>query len=154
MPIPAGGPVDPSRMHALAIHDLLRAAVPVEVDVYNGRVDKADADLTWPYLVVWSQPGTRDMDSLAGYTGGGVRTVTQVTAAGTTVDEVLAWLDRAAGALHGVCPIIAGRDCGLIGQLPGTQPPQPRPDPRVKTAAGNSILFSFALFGLFSTPAA
>lgn len=143
---------DPSRLHAAAIQVLVDAALPANVDVYLAKVNKADAELTWPYLVVWPPPARRPLDSLAGWTAGTVTTRTQLTAAGTSADEVLAVLDRAAEALHGVTPTIAGRTCGQIQQT-DDQPPPVTVDPTVKTAGadpGRDIYMGFIIVLLSS----
>jgi hypothetical protein len=141
---------DPSRLHATAVHALVQAAVPAGVRVYFGKVHTPDAEIAYPYLVVWPAPANRVDDALHGWAGQ-LSTVTQLTAAGTTVDEVLAVLDRAATALQGVTPTITGRDCGPLRQIPGAGPPSPDVDPRVKTPAGRDIYFSYVLFEMHST---
>jgi len=77
----------------------------------------------------------------------------QVTAAGTSVNEVLSALDRAAEALHRQRPAVPGRVFGLIRQVPGTFPPAPTRDDRVHTPDGRPVFFSYALFVLYSTAA-
>ena len=143
---------DPSRLHAAAIAAILNAALPASVDVYVAKVDKADADLTYPYVVIWPPPARRPLDSLAGWTGGTVTTRTQITGAGTSDDEVLASLDRAAEALHGVTPTIAGRTCGQIQQA-DEQPNPITVDPTVKTTGtdpGRDIYMGFIIVQLSS----
>jgi hypothetical protein len=91
-------------------------------------------------------------NTLAGYDTAAMSTI-QVTAAGTSVNEVLAALDRATAALHRRRPTIIGRRCGLIRQVPGAFPPAPQRDDRVNTPAGRPVFFSFALFAFYSTAA-
>ena len=117
--------MDPSRQHAAAIHGLIRSAVPSTVDVYLGKVDKADADLHLPLPGDLAAPGNPQR-RLPRPLGRHLRTTTQITAAGTTVDEVLAALDRAADAMHCVTPTIPGRNCGQLRQLEGAAPPRPQ----------------------------
>lgn len=148
-------PVDVSRQHGQAIADLIDAALaPLQIGgrytVYVGEVTTPESDIAYPYLVVWPPPVWRPTNTQAGYDGAAVSTV-QVTAAGTTVDEVLAALDRAAAALHRRRPAIPGRMCGLITQVPGATPPQPERDDTVHTPAGRPVFFSFVLFTLYST---
>lgn len=150
-------PVDVSRQHGHAIADLINTALaPLQVDgrytVYVGEVTTAEGDIAYPYLVVWPPPAFRPTNTQAGYDGAAVSTV-QVTAAGTTTDEVLAALDRAAAALHRRRPIILGRVCGLITQVPGATPPQPERDETVHTPGGRPVFMSFCLFTLYSTAA-
>lgn len=140
----------PGRAHAQAVYDLIVAAVPATTKVYRGEITTPDADLTYPYLVVWPPPPTREDDALEGFAGH-LSTTTQVTAAGASVDEVLHALDLAAGALHKVTPTIAGRSCAPFRQVPGASPPQPTRDPEVRTADGRPIFFSFILVELHST---
>lgn len=142
---------DPSREHAKAKFDLLRAALPETVDVYLAKVDKADADLTWPYLVLWPPPASRSVDSLDGYAGQ-VNTRTQITGAGTTPDEVLAVLDRASAALHCVTPTIPGRSCGWIRIDEDPFPPIVV-DPENKTYDGRDIYVGRIFAELTSTSA-
>ncbi len=141
--------MSPSRAHALAVHALLRAALPAGTDVFYGQVTRADAELSWPYLVVWPPPADRPQDSLDGRSGGRLDTVVQVTGAGTTVDEVLDVLDRAADALEGVAPTIAGRTCQRLW-FDEQAPPPPVEDPQVRTPGGRSILTSFLTVRLTS----
>ncbi|MFG1659080.1 hypothetical protein ACGFIY_21360 [Micromonospora chersina] len=140
---------DPSRDHAKAQFDLVRAALPENVDVYLAKVDKADADLRWPYLVLWPAPVSRVVDSADGYAGQ-VRTRTQITGAGTTPDEVLAVLDRASAALHCVTPAIPGRSCGWIRVDEDTFP-SIVVDLENKTYDGRDIYTGFIFAELTST---
>lgn len=143
---------DPSRQHIQSLYDLVRAGLPETVDVYIANVDKADDDITYPYVVMWPPPPRRHIESLAGY-GGSLSTRTQITGAGTTVDEVLAVLDRAAEALHGVVPTIVGRSCGRIEVSEDEQPPPILVDPTHKTAQGRSIYTGVLFVHLYSTVA-
>lgn len=150
-------PTDVSRLHRQAIVDLLNDALAVEqtggaYTVYVGEVTTAEADITYPYLVVWPPPVTRPTNLLNG-SDGAATTVTQITAAGTTTDEVLAALDRAGTALHRRRPNIIGRRCTPITQLPTAEPPQPGRDDRVNTPTGRPVFFAPLLFSLYSTPA-
>lgn len=140
---------DPSREHAKAKYELLRAALPDTVDVYLAKVDKADEDLRWPYLVLWPPPASRPIDSLEGYSGQ-VVTRTQITGAGTTPDEVLAVLDRASAALHCVTPTILGRSCGWI-RMSEDPPPPIAVDPDKKTYDGRDIYVGHVFAELAST---
>lgn len=149
-------PTDVSRLHRQAIVDLLNDALIVEqaagaYQVYVGEVTTAEADIAYPYLVVWPPPATRPTNTMAGYDGAAT-TTTQITAAGTTTDEVLTALDRAAAALHRRRPTIFGRRCGLITQLPTAEPPQPQRDDRVNTPTGRPVFYAPLLFSLYSTP--
>lgn len=137
--------MDPSRAHAHAIADLL---APLPHTVYIG--DVTDSDPTYPYLVVWPPPGTRPANTLNGYDSQ-ITTTTQITAAGTSVDEVLSVLDRAAALLHRIRPAVPGRQCTPLRQQPGAPPPQPRLDPTTRTADGRPIYFAVALYDLHST---
>ncbi len=140
----------PSRAHALAVHALLDAALPSGTDVYYGRVTKPDADLTWPYLVVWPPPAARPDDALSGRSGDRVTTSIQITAAGTTVDEVLDVLDRAAAALDWAVPTISGRVCNPVRQAEDDVPPPPAEDPQVRTPDGRPVLTSYITVRLTS----
>lgn len=140
--------VDPSRAHALAIKALIDAAV--EYTGYLGKVTDADADLTYPYWILWPPPASRALDRLAG-NGHTLTTVTQVTVVGRDVDEVLAALDRIAAAVVGVQPVIAGRNCGRIEDLSPGQPPQESDVTR--TPDGQPVYRAIGLYQLMSTAA-
>lgn len=149
-------PSDVSRLHRQAIVDLLNAALATEqaagaYTVYVGEVTDGEDTIAYPYLVVWPPPVARPTNLLNGYDGAAT-TVTQITAAGITADEVLAALDRAAAALHRRRPDIIGRRCSPITQLPTTEPPQPSRDDRVNTPAGRPVFYAPLLFQLYSTP--
>jgi hypothetical protein len=149
-------PVDVSRLHHKAILDLLSPAiVPLQVDgryrIYSGEVTDDEDSIAYPYLVVWPPPVHRPVNTMAGYDGAAT-TTTQVTAAGTTVDEVLAALDRAAAALHRRRPAILGRITGLVSQVPSATPPQPDRDDSVRLPDGRPVFMSFLQFSLYSTP--
>lgn len=148
---------DVSRQHAAVVVAMIEAAVAGEAQqdryrVYVGEVTDAEADVKYPYLVVWPPPAMRPTNTLAGYDSAAASTI-QVTAAGSSVDEVLAALDRAAAALHRRRPQIPGRVCGLITQVPGAFPPAPQRDDKVNTPTGRPVFYSFALFSLYSTAA-
>lgn len=149
--------LDPSRRHYKAIVDMLNTALQVEQQdgrykVYEGEVTDDETTIAYPYLVVWPPPGYRPTNLMAG-DDGALTTTTQITAAGTSVDEVLAALDRAAAALHRKRPIIPGRSCGLISQDPAATPPQPDRDPTVRTPTGRPVFFSFIHVSLYTTAA-
>lgn len=150
-------PTDLSRLHAQALVSLVNAALAdLQVEgrytVYVGEVTEPEATIAYPYLVIWPAPAVRDVNLLNGYDGSAT-TTTQITAAGTTTEEVLAALDRASAALHRKTPTIPGRTWAPIRQVPGATPPQPDRDDTVNTATGRPVFTSFALFTLHSTPA-
>lgn len=141
---------DPSRLHLLAFAGLITAALPDTVDLYTGRVSKPDSELRWPYLVLWPSAARRATPDLNGYAGQ-VSTRTQITGAGTTIDEALAVLDRASEALHGVTPTIVGRDCGWIRVGEDVSGPTVAA-PGEKTADGRDIYVGYLFAELTSTP--
>lgn len=140
--------VDPSRTHAQAIHHLIDQAWPHTV--YFGSVTPAPATLTYPYIVVWPPPVTRNAVNLTA-TVSDAYSVTQISAVGEAVDDVLAALDRAATALQGVRPVLPGRSAGLIYQVSSNAPVTP--DDSTRTAAGRPVFRGVALYELTSTPA-
>lgn len=140
---------DPSRLHVEAQHDLLRAALPANIDVYIGKVGKGDADLRFPYLVLWPSPAARPVDGLDRYAGR-ADTRTQITGAGTTVDEVLSVLDRASKALHCVTPTIPGRECGWIRMDEDTTA-SITVDPSATAPDGRNIYVGYLFADLYST---
>ena len=134
--------------HADAIHTILGTVTPYPV--YIGEVTTPDDELEYPYLVCWPPPATRPTTTLNGY-GGEATTTTQVTAAGRDVREVITALDRATAALHRKRPVIAGRRCGLLSQVPAAEPPQPIRDDTVSTPE-RPVFYSFIQVSLFSAP--
>lgn len=145
-------PLDPSRAHAQVFVAMVRAGVATEeYDVYVAKVNKPDAEITYPHLVVWPPPVSRGATTLGGYDGNATSTF-QITGVGRTDDEVLAALDRAAAALHRRRPVIPGRRCGLITQVGEGGPPAPQVDPEHRTADGQPVFFSFLQFRFLSTP--
>lgn len=138
---------DLSRMHHRAIFDLLD---DVGQDQFFGKVDVPDTELAYPYLIVWPAPGHRQILNLAGNLSD-VTTLSQVTAVGRDVDEVLATLDRAAALLHGHRPTIVGRLVGLIRQQESGE--YVRPDDTVHTPDGQPTYMGVAFFTLNSTAA-
>lgn len=137
-------------MHAAGITAMLEAAVPYTV--YTGEVTTRDEELEFPHLIAWPPPANRPTIAMAGY-GGEARTVTQITAVGRDVREVITALDRATAALHRRRPSIAGRACSLIRVLEDVAtPPQPSRDDTVSTP-DRPVFFSFVQAELFSAPA-
>lgn len=146
---------DVSRQHAAAIATMIEQAVAGEAAaqgyrVYVGEVTTPEAEIEYPYYVVWPTPAMRPTNTLAGYDSAAASTI-QVTAAGTSPDEVLAALDRAAAGLHRKRPQITGRNCALLRQVPGAFPPAPTRDDQVHTPDGRPVFFSFILLQLYST---
>jgi len=149
--------LDVSRQHAHAVASMIETAVAGEAQdgryaVFVGEVTTTEDVTVYPYYVVWPPSAMRPTNTLAGYDSAAMSTI-QVTAAGTSVNEVLSALDRAAGALHRQRPVVPGRVFGLIRQVPGTFPPAPTRDDRVHTPDGRPVFFSYALFVLYSTAA-
>jgi hypothetical protein len=134
--------------HAEAISGMLETATAYPV--YVGEVTADDDELAYPYLVAWPPSATRPTTTLAGY-GGEATTTTQITASGRDVREVITALDRASAALHRRRPVITGRRCSLISQVPADAPPQPERDPEVSTPE-RPIYFSFIQVTLTSSP--
>ena len=148
---------DVSRQHAAAVKALIEVAVAGEAQdgryqVFMGEVTTPEDQTVYPYYVVWPPPAMRPINTLAGYDGAATSTI-QVTAAGTSVNEVLAALDRAAAGLHRRRPHIPGRVCCPISQVPGAAPPAPQRDDQVHTPDGRPVFYSFSLFSLYSTAA-
>lgn len=141
---------DPSRSHATVIHALLNAVG--DYTVYLGGVTDTDADLTYPYLVVWPPPGARTRTDLAG-SSSDLTTVTQITAVGRDAVEVLAALDRVAVALQGVRPTLDGRAAGQIHQAEDFTPPPVVQSDASRTADGRPVFRGVAMYRLHSTPA-
>ncbi len=146
---------DPSRMHARVISERLQAVLgipPAGIPVYLGGVQGVkDADLKYPYLVVWASPGRRERDALGGHSGQ-ITTRTRVIGVGSSDDEALAVLDRAGAALHCWTPTLAGRNWGLCTQ--GDEMPEfADKDPTATTPTGRPIWEAGLWFELSSTDA-
>lgn len=146
---------DPSRMHANAIAKRLAQTLgvaPMSTPVHLGGVQGIpDADLKYPYLVVWAAPGRRERDALGGY-GGQVTTRTRVIGVGTSDDEALAVLDRAGAVLHCWTPTDPGRNWGMCTQG-DDMPESADKDATATTPAGRPIWEAGLWFELSSTDA-
>lgn len=143
-------PVDPSRAHLLALVDLLTTAnYPFTVHVGGVRV--AESAITYPYLVLWSEPLRRYVDSLDARAGAH-ECVVRTTAVGTTDDEVLAALDRSAYAVLDRRPTVNGRTCGLVREVPLGAPIQENTEIRVP-GTGQPELFAVTEYRFTSSPA-
>lgn len=134
--------------HADALKSMLDTAT--SYPSYIAEVDTPDDELEYPHYVLWPPPANRPTTTMAGY-GGEATTTTQITAAGRDVREVLAALDRATATLHRRRPVIAGRTCSLITQVPAAEPPQPERDPDVATPE-RPVFYSFVQVTLTSSP--
>jgi hypothetical protein len=141
---------DASRSHSRAIFDMLAPLHDLDEGylIFFGKVDVPDSALTYPYLVVWGQAGTRGIVNLAGNLSD-LTTVTQVTGVGRDIDETIAVLDRAGELLHGHRPTILGRLPGLIRQVPTGE--QIRANEILRTPDGQPTYRGVALFELDST---
>lgn len=140
--------MDPSRALAEAVETLL---TPTGYPVYLGEVTAADADLEFPYLVVWMPPVARSATGLDAVSTQHDVTF-QVSVAGRDEDETLAAADRAAAALVDQIPTVAGRLFNQIEQLLINQPP--RPDPGGRAPATQRPVFMVPLmFATWSVPA-
>lgn len=138
---------DIGRMHAEALQRMLS---DLPYPIYVGEVTDGQPD--YPYLVLWPPPANRQTLLMNGYSGEAT-TVTQITAAGRDVWEVITALDRVSAKLHRRRPEIPGRRCGLVGQVDdAAPPPQPQRDEQVSTPE-RPVFFSFLHFRLHSTAA-
>lgn len=108
-----------TRPFARAVQALIEAAVPGR-DVYYGRPTKPDADLTYPYVIVWVIPANRVRANLTGTIAAPDSRV-QLTAVGRDQDEVAWTLDACADALQGQRPALDGWRSGLIWEMPVQQ---------------------------------
>ncbi len=130
---------------------ILALYTPCQYDVFLVEVTKADADLTYPYVCVYPDPGVAALNSLAAATSD-LTIGWQVTAVGRDPTETLAALDRTRMASHGVRPFVGGRTCSLVTQEAGVQPVRRDPvahDP----ATARPVFYAVARFGFRSTPA-
>jgi hypothetical protein len=123
---------------------------PTEYRIFVGRITGSDDDLSYPYLLLTSPPATRAILNLTGNLSDAT-TTHQLMAVGRTEDEVLQAIDRGAGLLQGVRPVVPGRYPGLIRQVI----PEPIlvPDDAVVTPAGTPTYTAVLQFQLNSTAA-
>lgn len=112
---------DVSRPFVRAAQAMLQTALPSGTDVYYGKVTKSDADLTYPYVILWIIPATLVRVNLTG-TIASPDARLQITGVGRDEDEVASVLDRCAAALHGQRPTLDDWRPGLIWQIPVQQP--------------------------------
>lgn len=143
-------------LHAAALADLLEArwaALGVEYPVHRGAVPVdvvyGDPD-AYPYAVVWAAAGVPDAAArrLAGW-GGEITTITQITVAGLTTDDVLGAAGRCRVALHMQRPAAGGRKFSVVTQEGGAGRPAPDPE---RESGGQRVLSLPLLFGLRSRP--
>ncbi len=140
--------MDVSRAHAAAIAAMLN---PLPYKVYVGEVTDSDADLTYPYLVLWPPPKTLGAENL---TGNLLRatTRTQMSAVGQDPNETLEALGRADSLLVGKRPAIEGRSCGQLTHAATSGPPTPNPSVRTRPASQPTHL-AWVIYSLTSIPA-
>jgi hypothetical protein len=142
-----GDLVDISRHHTDAVTALLATAGVV---AYTVEVDVDTDDLTYPYTVVYPNPGTAALNNLAGdaatYSFGW-----QVTAVGRDRNEVQAVLDKARAVCVGARPVVAGRSFGLIRNVPLNVPIREDPQER-EPLSGRPYFYGVAQFTVTSTP--
>lgn len=145
-------PADVSLLHANALYGLLDplAGAPWNYERFFGKVTVTDAALTYPYLIVWPAAASRGQVNLAGNLYDST-TITQLTAVGRDVSEVLMMLDQAAALLQGIRPAIAGRLPGQIRQV--NTPGPPTETDQSRTPDGQPYYMGVALYSLTSTPA-
>lgn len=145
-------PSDIARLHMQAVATRLTTYLSAEAyTVYQGEVTDNEDAITYPYLVVWAAPVHRPVITMGGYDGTAA-SIVQVTAAGTSPNEVLAAADRASEALHLWRPTIAGRDCDRLQMDPAAPPPYPLRDPKVTTIDGRPVYSTVITLGFASTP--
>jgi len=109
-----------SRAFALEVKAILEAALAC--DVYYPRVDRPDSELTYPYVVQWLIPSTKQVVNLTGSLVS-VDLRGQLTGVGRDQDEVLSALDRAGFALVGRrINGLPGWKSGIVREMPVHQP--------------------------------
>lgn len=140
---------DVSRLVGRAVQTLVQDALPGR-DVYYGEVDKPDAELTYPYLVLWPVPATRRRANLTG-TIAAPDTRFQLTGVGRTVDETGWVLDQAGEALQGARLAVAGYKAGLVWQTQVDQPITENTD--LYTPDGSPTYRGVAIFRVSLEPA-
>jgi hypothetical protein len=139
-----------SRRFGRAVEALVLAALPGR-DVFYGKVDKPDAELTFPYVVVWAIPSARVRRNLSGTIASPDSRV-QLTGVGRDPDEVCSALDHAAAALHGKKPNLGeGWNAGRIWEMPVEQAVTKNED--LWTPQGSPTYRGVSMFRLSSEPA-
>lgn len=138
-----------SRLFGRAVEAMVQAALPGR-DVYYGRVTKDDADLTFPYVVVWVIPSMRRRVNLTGTIASPDSRV-QLTGVGRSPDEVTWVLDHAGAALHGKRPDLGDHwRAGLMWEMPIEQAVTKNED--LWTPAGSPTYRGVSMFRLGSEP--
>jgi hypothetical protein len=141
---------DISRLFGRAVQTMLQDALPIDTDVFYGKVTKADSQLTFPYVVVWLSPSTLVRANLTG-TIASPDSRLQITGVGRDEDEVASVLDRAGTALHGKRPTINGYRPGLMWQVPAEIPIVKNED--LWTPQGTPTYRGVSMFRLSCEPA-
>jgi hypothetical protein len=140
---------DISRLFGRAVQALVEAALP-DRDVFYGKVTRPDAELTFPYIVVWVIPSMRVRANLTGSIAAPDSRV-QLTGVGRDPDEVCWVLDHAAAALHGSKPDLGeGWRPGRIWEMPIEQPVSKNED--LFTPEGSPTYRGVSMFRLSSEP--
>lgn len=137
--------VDATYTHAAAVHALVEAAL--SVPVYLDEVTNTAS----PYVVMWSGAGEHRSLTVGSYSQF-FRDVIGITGVGTTKQEASAQRDRACVALLDVRPVVAGRKCAPLRQIP-LQTPVMQPPGEVDPVTGRPVFTAYAQFEIYSTPA-
>ena len=139
-----------SRLFGRAVQNMVQQALP-DLDVFYGRVTTDDADLTYPYVVVWVIPSQRLRVNLTGSIASPDSRV-QLTGVGRSPDEVTWVLDHASAALHGKRPNLGDRwRPGRIWEMPIQQAVTKNEDQW--TPDGSPTYRAVSMFRLSSEPA-
>lgn len=147
---PLNDPRDISRAHARALKQMVEDAVDYEVFV--GRPNRLDSELTYPHLIVWPSPANRQQVNLTA-SSASPESLIQITAIGRDPDEAMTALDRAAAALQGRKPPlnIAGWRPGRVKEQPVNQPASKNEE--LSTPDGQPTYRAWSLFRIRSEPA-
>lgn len=112
-----------ARPHVAAVQALLVAGIAglgLDYQVYVSEVPPV-TELAWPYLVLHPDPGVRSSTRLTADSDRYDSTI-QVTCVGRDTTEALAAADTVCELLIDQRPVVAGRTCWRITQIPGTPP--------------------------------
>lgn len=139
--------LDVGRHHTDAVMAMLE---PLAYTVYCVEVTADDAHLNYPYLVVYPTPGAVNGVTLNASALNFVMQW-QITAVGLTSIETQAAIDRSRMLFVGVTPVVPGRTCGLITQLPGTPPVRQDPTER-DPVTGRPLFYGLTQFAFTSHP--
>lgn len=113
-------------LHVTWVLDRLKAGLPAGVAVYDGEVPDTPGQT---YVVLYPDPGSTDRSSLQAVSDT-FDQIVQPTCVGTSATQARGVLDAVRRALVDQMPVVAGRTCWPVIEVPGTPPMQRDPKTR------------------------